>query len=162
PTFRFAPEAAQSQRSLFLPHTPDVSDVFQGAKALLGYSWMNQDLLGPGGAKRRWIQRVTPAALPAFVNEVNPGLLPYLFCTSVPLVEPHSRPSGTLTDGLSNYEWWRFATVWETTGWDVKEDADVLAQQGPLAAAGPVPAMPDEGDALRRGRQYTRWVTRQV
>lgn len=167
PVFRWAPEASQVQRSLYVNNNDGSQlaqeDLISYAEALLGWARVQTDAQGPGGSTRRWIERGSPAVYPTSSSTENPFATDWLYCRSVPAAEPCAAPIG-LDAGRSTteYLWYRFHTVWETLDWDVKADDDVLAQEGPLAAGADIFARPDEGDALSRGWSGTRWITKQI
>jgi hypothetical protein len=163
PVYRWATENSQVQRSLYVRGQPLThADLTQASLALLGCAYVSTDALGSAGATRRWINRQTPAAFAASETPDNLESAPYLYCTSVPAAEPCSRPAGMDAEGRTEYAWMRYQTVWETLPYDVKEDAAVLAQTGPLYGLIGAPDQPDEGDCLRRGWSLTRYVTKSV
>lgn len=164
PVYRFANENAQVQRNLFLT-APELSyaNILAAAQALVGYATVEEDFDGPGGIKRRWISRSLPAAFACLPSPDNLGALSYLWCTSIASAEPASRPESVDGDlSITNYDWYRLSTLWETRLDNLFEDDAVLADAGPLSPIATAIARPDEGDALRRGWEHTRFITRQV
>lgn len=131
----------------------------KAAKALLGFAKVQQD------AGRRYLSRRLPAAYPAVTDpDTNPKGMPYMFARSIPRSEPTGAPQGVSAGGASEYNWYKLLVEYTTLPFNVAADDQVTAAAGPLAANATTGAraLPDEGDALRRGLEYSRYVSRFV
>lgn len=149
-------------RALSVSYPVTDATIFAGVKKLVGFAKVQSEVVS--GTTRRWIERTLPDPYPVIEDaDVNPDDYPGLFCYSVPRVVP-------MTYGIADTNGWPKhispGGVWMTAHYEalpffLREDADVLAQSGPLSNDTPSGATskPDEGDALRRGwGTYSRFV----
>jgi hypothetical protein len=149
-------DGSRVSRSLWFPDaTPAKRYAFQ--KALMGYA----KVLPDNG--RRYLHRQIPYGNPAVSDgDLNPGGSEYLWCKSVPSGTPvPSIPSADPATGVATYKGYRWSCEFRSCPYRVCADEDtlLLAQAGPLAAGPGLNALPDEGDALRRGFVNTRYVS---
>lgn len=154
PSESYAFDASRSSRSFQIRDaTPERR--YLTAKALLGYV----DVLTEGS--RRYIHRQAPYANPPVSDpDLNPNRAPSLWCKSIPHGAPvPSVPSADPQTGAATYAAYRFAAEFRSLPYAVKEDYQVFATAGPLAAGGGLNSLPDEGDCLRRGIANTRYIT---
>lgn len=131
----------------------------QAAKALLGFNKVKLD----NDTGRVYLTRRLPASYPAVADaDTNPKALPYMWARSISRSEPVGASTSMSPQGASEYPAYRMSCEFMALPFFVREDDQVLAQEGPLAAnAGTgARALPDEGDALRESILNTRYVSR--
>lgn len=169
PIVRYSSENAAVIRKLYLSHDRAKPDpLSEAALALCGGARIDTETFG--GVTRAWVTRQTPDFYPATPTFENPTGTPFLFVEGVPVGEPCSKPSGVDDQGRTEYDWYRLTCNYETRGYNVKEDGDVLATgTGPAVGVSPLAAdvfdhvaRPDEGDCLARGWKNSRWILKQV
>lgn len=128
-----------------------------------------------GGAPRNYIARTLPDAYPSGIVTVDKlgeetASPPFLWANQITRTQ-NIGIAGQDEDGLPQHTRTRAFLQYSTLPWECKEDADVLAQskvqpfgeyayESPLYS--PAIAAPDEGDALRRGIRFTRYITRVI
>jgi hypothetical protein len=163
PSETWAFDGSRSSRSFFVsaPATPAVR--YAVAKAFLGFA----KVLTETDGSRPWLHRQLPYGDPPTADDdLNPSadVRPFLWCKSLPGGSPVGLPSADPATGSATYRTYKVAAELRTVPYRVLEDWEVSlqAQAGPLAAAGALPARPDEGDALRRGFANTRYITREI
>lgn len=174
PVLRFAAENCACTRRLYVPYPSpagyaDPDGLYLAAVALLGGSEVKTENVA--GDDRAYVARTLPHGYPQGATFENPVGFPVLFAASIPTAEPCGAPTEMDEFGRTAYSWYRFTVNYESRPDNVFEDSAVLATgqyeddgASPLAGsvALDVPARPDEGDALRRGWRYSRWVVKQV
>lgn len=155
----FAADSARAVRNLYIFNATQLRR-FRAAKALLGYG---RTSLHTGAVDRVCLTRQLPAGYPTPPDpDVNPEAEPYQWARAITRSEPCGVPTGVSTQGASEYVSYRMTVEYSALPFYVKPDSEVLAEAGPLAATADGPALPDEGDALRRGLYYSRYVSKFV
>jgi hypothetical protein len=159
PSESYAFDGSRSARS-FQVRNATPARRYEFAKAMLGYS----KVLADGG--RRFLHRQIPFGNPAVSDgDLNPGGEEFLWCKSIPAGAPvPTLPAADPALGVATWPAYRFSCEFRTCPYRVclDDNALLLAQAGPLAAAPGLNALPDEGDALRRGYANTRYISRQL
>lgn len=154
----WAADSARAFRNFYVLNASQLRRL-QAAKALLGYGKTKLD----SATGRTYLSRRLPAAYPAVADpETNPKALPYQWARSISRGEPVGASTGLSAQGASEYPAYKMGVEFSALPFLIREDDQVLAQQGPLAADPETGAraLPDEGDSLRRGLLNSRWVSR--
>lgn len=152
PVHSFATHNCQVTRH-YLVRNAGESIKQQLARGILGYNTLQTN------DTRKYIRRELPDYYFVYVGALwgssIPSMAPAGKATDVDLF---TRPSHDLTRVQAIYTPRLYGVVGD-------DDGDILAQEGPLAAGTPLAgsvALPDEGDALRRGWKYTRFIYRRI
>ncbi len=163
PSYQFATQNSAIIRN-YIARTVIQSEEARGAvnRCLLGYSRRQLDT--SSGSDRYYIKRALPHRYPLpavlFTDLLTHG---QFYASSIPSMTPEGRTIGiTAPDSLAAWPAYRVQCRYEPKLYSLKEDADMVAEQGPLSDIVAGDALPDEGDALRRGLQYTRFIIADV
>lgn len=152
PSYQFAGDSARIIRSLVVRDSTEDRRK-KAAKALCGY---NRVVTVAG---KTYITRTMPHGYPAIADgDVGTDGTPYLYVGGIPRCEAVGKPTGLDEENRANYTAQRFEVHYQRFPYDHKSDSAV---NGTLPG-GPLFLLPDEGDALRSGWRFTRFISRNI
>jgi hypothetical protein len=163
PVYSWALDSSKAVRTLICRGSTDKVKRSQIARAILG-TQARVTAAKSGGGSRYYIERTLPHSIVPIEPDGAAADLSWMFAASIPYAE--SLSSKTYPDvGVDSLpvpvDGVRLKVEYRALPYHVLPDSSVLATTGPLASGGGLPALPDEGDALRLGwADYSRYVTR--
>lgn len=157
PTSSFATQNSRTIRSLQIRYRDGrpcgEEERWQAAQDLLGY---NTTAFTAGVGTNVYITRRLPHGYPTPVTEVNPLGNEWHWATSIPSMTGIGNPEGVDDLNRAKYRALRASVHYEAKLYNLYPDDDGRI----LATTGPLEGFPDEGDALRRGWENTRFIIR--